>query len=198
MNLYLIRHAIAEPLIGSARTKDGSRALTKKGLEKLKVSARGLARLMPRPDLIVSSPLIRALDTANVIGEALGYRSTPKISKLLLPNGSAERLKSFILDRKGLSHVVLVGHEPCLTKLASTLLGTPDSAIKLKKCGACMIELGVTDHSAALRWLLTPKASRLLGKAYRAKGTKRTDSTKKKGRLSSQTPRLSSRSSHQR
>lgn len=163
MKLYLVRHAIAED---SADYEDDSlRPLTEKGCEKMKKIAAALRELGVAPDLIVSSPYLRARQTADILAKELKYSGEPAQGEFLMPMSEADDMIGEINEKYPLDELMLVGHEPSLSALTGVLLaGTADIAINLKKGGVCCLSVDdlYYDHKATLEWLITPKiATRL-------------------------------------
>jgi phosphohistidine phosphatase len=171
MDLYLMRHGIAVQREGSQGGPDAERSLTDEGLRKTEQVAQGLARLGVAVDWIITSPLARARETAEIAARALGLEDRVQEWPELGAGGSNEsllgRLRAAEHD-KSFEGVLLVGHEPQLSELASLLLsGTRDLSIDFKKAGVCSLQVGGTPKwgSATLRWFLTPKHLRLLGQS---------------------------------
>jgi phosphohistidine phosphatase len=166
LRCVLFRHGIAanrEEWTG----KDGDRPLTDKGKRRVKGAAAGLKRVDVRPTHIVTSPLIRAVDTAKLLHATFALRSPPQLVKELLPGASSEAAIGLLQDLPGGSCVVCVGHEPQLGMIASMLLtGRSSSAFPLKKAGACLVELPlpVKPGGGRLVWWLTPSQLRTIGK----------------------------------
>lgn len=158
MKLYLVRHAIAED---SADCDDDSlRPLTEKGCEKMKRIATALHEIGVEPDLIVSSPFVRARQTADILAKELQYKGEPAYSDFLVPGGGPNDMIGEINEKYPVDELMLVGHEPNLSALAGVLLaGSPDLAINLKKGGVCCLSVDDLryDRKAVLEWLLTPK-----------------------------------------
>jgi phosphohistidine phosphatase len=166
MKLYLIRHSNAvEP--GTPDYEDDSqRPLTEKGREKMRKIASALKELSVNPDLILSSPFVRAAQTAEVLSKIMKYKKDIAYSDALIPVGSADTLIGEINEKYTVDELVLVGHEPSLSALVGTLTGGgPEISINLKNGGVCCLsadDLHV-ERKATLEWLLTPKIlSRLL------------------------------------
>jgi len=168
MNLYLLRHGIAvagdEPGIES----DSERPLTPKGIKRMRKAAKGLRRLGISFDAILTSPLIRARQTADIVSEALGLQSQLQEISGLAPESSVDNLLFGLTRFQNREHLILVGHQPLLGETAVFLLrGKHDSSldIPLKKGGICRIEIDSIPPGkpGALHWLLTPKQVRLLG-----------------------------------
>ena len=160
MKLYLIRHSNAiEP--GTPEYDDDSlRPLTEKGRDKMKEIASALKNLEVKPDLIVSSPFVRARQTAEILVKVLKYKQELMFSEALIPMGSADDIIGEINEKYHVDELVLVGHEPCFSVLIGTLIaGNPELALDLKKGGVCCLSSDDqrTDRKAVLEWHLTPK-----------------------------------------
>jgi len=163
MKLLLIRHAAAVRK-GIPANRDRGRPLTPRGRAKFRVAARGLARIVDQPDVLLTSPLIRARATAEIAASA--FRSlTPRIEPAL----AQERVEVVVAALKKYpadATVAIVGHEPTLSKLLARLLGvrTGDGPFAFKKGGVAMVDLpdGPT-NAGQLRWFLRPRILRTLG-----------------------------------
>jgi phosphohistidine phosphatase len=169
MNLYLLRHGVAAAKGDPAFETDSERPLTKKGAKKFRKAARGIERLGVSFDAILSSPLIRARQTADLLAEALGQESGVDEIPALAPDSSPEQLLAELSSVEGKEHVILVGHEPFLGKLAAFLVNgknNSDSVIPLKKGGICRIEIEAlpSTRPGQIHWLLTPKQLRLIAR----------------------------------
>ncbi|MDM7995821.1 MAG: phosphohistidine phosphatase SixA [Acidobacteriota bacterium] len=142
MRLYIVRHAIADPH-GTPGVNEEDRALTAEGIRKMRLGAEGLRRLDYVPDLIFSSPLIRARQTAEILLAAFGKEVRMEILPSLAPSGSRRDLYQAMHScRKDLRGLMLVGHQPSLGEIAAEIIGgSPESHIELKKGGVCAIEL---------------------------------------------------------
>ena len=167
MNLYLLRHAIAAAKDDPAFESDSERPLTKKGIKKFRKAAQGIERLEVSFDAILSSPLIRARQTADLVAEFLGQESAVEEIPALTPDSSPERLLSELIDYQGKEHVMLVGHEPFLGKLAGFLVtrkNDSDVRVPLRKGGICRIEIDAVPPTqpGQMHWLFTPKQLRLI------------------------------------
>ena len=162
MRIYLVRHAIAENAGTSDYEDDSLRPLTEKGREKMKKIADALKTLGVEPDLIVSSPYKRASQTASVLAKSLKYKEEIAYSDSLVPMGKSDDMIGEINEKYSVDELMLVGHEPNLSTLASVLLaGTPDVSINFKKGGICCLSVDDLhyDRKAVLEWLITPKIS---------------------------------------
>ena len=158
MELFLLRHGIAaEPGTGSF-SKDSDRPLTGKGKTKLRDVVKAMRALELSFDLILSSPYVRALQTAEIAATGLGARKKLELSRTLEPGGSFRDLIELLKTRRS-SQVLVVGHEPFLSGLISFLVGgRPNLAITMKKGGLCKLTIESLKYGrcATLEWLLTP------------------------------------------
>jgi phosphohistidine phosphatase len=164
MELYILRHGIAVQR-GTPGYPNDDRPLTEEGVEKMKAGAKGIARIVDGFNVIISSPLVRALDTAKITAKAIGYNDEIVITELLIPGASMKSLFKFI-QSYGKEKILIVGHEPQLGSIASKLIGSVDSVIMFKKGGLCRINVSslITGENGVLVWNLTPKQLRLIAK----------------------------------
>ncbi len=166
MNFYLLRHGIAVEPGTAAYESDSERPLTAKGRERLRVAARAMEKLGLAFDLILSSPFLRAKQTAEIIAKDLKLRKRLAFSDDLTPAGNPrlliQQLNQF---RPELKNVLLVGHEPYLGKLIALLTaGNTSLEIDFKKGGLCKLEAEflLYGRCAKLVWLLTPRQMEML------------------------------------
>mgnify|MGYP002624028870 CR=1 FL=1 len=161
MWIYLLRHGVAEDRRDGGA--DEERALTDEGVRKLRRAAEAWSELVETPAVILSSPLVRARQTAGVFAEAVGFDGAPDIDDALVPHAApalaTTRLESELLA--GTRSVALVGHEPHLGLLLGALLtGDARLAVPLKKGMLVALETGSpTNVLAGLRFALTQKAA---------------------------------------
>jgi phosphohistidine phosphatase len=155
--LYLIRHGVSEER-GDAWPDDGKRPLTAKGMSKLRVAARGLARLGVSFDVMVSSPLVRTRQTAEIIAGGLEPHPTITTLDSLAPGGSNTAVLADLEKFVKRERIALVGHEPGIGELAARLLGSRH-AIPFKKGAMCRIDVETLPPSGPgeLRWFLPPR-----------------------------------------
>lgn len=160
MDLYLIRHAIAADRDPVAWPDDARRPLTREGAKRFRQAARGLRRLVPEIDTVLSSPYVRAWETAKILASDAGWPAAIRCDALAA-NGPPSGVVRVVARRASATAVALVGHEPSLSKLAAYLiLGEAARPIlALKKGGiACLRVAGRPQPaSATLRWVLPPK-----------------------------------------
>jgi len=160
MEIYLLRHGMAEQ--GIAGGSDSQRALTEEGRRALRDVLRRAHRADVNPSLILSSPYRRAVETAREAAEALGYRSPVEQTKALLPDAPPQDVWDEIRQRQGESAVLLVGHEPMMSSLASFLMGCPSLSLDFKKAALVRIDCGRLSAQPAgtLKWMLVPAVCR--------------------------------------
>jgi phosphohistidine phosphatase len=161
MQLLIIRHAIAVPR-GTPGIPDEDRPLTPEGEQKFREAAEGLAKLVDRPDALLTSPWRRARQTAAIAAAAWG-RLEPE-ETAALASGSFEE-QAAVLDRYPRdATVAVVGHEPWVSELLARLLGTRhDARLEFKKGGAALVDVpGRLAGGGSLVFYLPPKVLRKL------------------------------------
>jgi phosphohistidine phosphatase len=163
MKLLLVRHAIAVPR-GTPGIPDDERPLTAKGERRFRRAARGLARVARRPDAILTSPLPRALRTAEIAAKAWG-RLEPKL-QVALASGRVETVLGMLAAQPDDATIAIVGHEPQLSALLARLLGSSKSQrLAFRKGGVALVEIaGRPAHGGRLIWYLAPKVLRALAR----------------------------------
>ena len=159
MELLIIRHAHAGSHEEFAKTgqPDELRPLTKTGIHDMKEIARGLRRIVPTIDSVVTSPLVRARQTADLVADE--YRVEIVESDTLRPDEEFASFVSWARRETTGDVIAAVGHEPHLSGLIAYLIGeSGDAKIDLKKSGAALIEFDGRMESGRgmLRWLITP------------------------------------------
>lgn len=161
MNIFMLRHGIAVERGTPGFDKDSERPLTGKGKRQLRKSAAGMKKMKLRFDLILSSPYERARRTAEIVAEELKLKGRLKFTDALRYEEDPEKLVGEMARLKPMPrNVLLVGHEPYLSRLASLLIsGNGDLAMELKKGGLVKLEAERlhAGKCAQLAWLLTPK-----------------------------------------
>jgi phosphohistidine phosphatase len=161
--LYLIRHGLAAER-GENYPDDTKRPLTQRGIERLKREGRGLAVLDVAFDLILTSPLVRARQTAEAIADA--FRARPQIvtTDALVPGGAHSAIIDELAKHSRRKRIALVGHEPGIGELAARLIGVR-RPLEFKKGAVCRIDVPALPPTGPgqLRWLVTPRILRKLG-----------------------------------
>ena len=167
MDLYILRHAIAVERGTIGYETDSTRPLTGEGAKKMHQNALGMKALDLSFDIVLSSPLLRAKQTAEIVCKVFKIKQNSIIStKNLVPDASFQDLLIEInAHGKNIKSVLLVGHEPHLSELISFLLTSKQTLpLILKKGGLCHLITGSTPKagSATIDWLLTPSQLRLI------------------------------------
>ena len=161
MNLFILRHGIAVEPGTAGFAKDADRPLTPKGERKLWKIADAMEELEIRFDWILTSPYLRARQTAEIVAEALDIRKRLELCEALTPGGSPTRLIETIQSQRPTpENILLVGHEPYLSELISMLIsGSKNVFITMKKGAVCKLVVDSLENGkcATLEWLLTPK-----------------------------------------
>ena len=153
--LYLIRHARAAER-GDAWPDDSKRPLTDEGIERMKKAARGLARLGVTFDVVLTSPFVRARQTAELVAGAFDNRPPVVTTESLTPNGSFEAFLEELDNQSKRSSVAIVGHEPDLGEMAARLAGLRHP-LQFKKGAVCRVDVKTLPPASAgvIRWFVT-------------------------------------------
>jgi len=152
MELYFLRHGEAD--WPEWKKSDDERPLTKRGKREMRDVAKFLDRLRVRPNLIVTSPLPRAAQTAEIAADYL--KAKLRKDELLAPGFGASKLR-MVLKRHGARVLMLVGHEPDFTQVISELTG---ASLKLSKAGVALVDVDPESEEGKLLWLFPPKFAR--------------------------------------
>jgi phosphohistidine phosphatase len=166
LNLYIMRHAEAEDEAESGN--DEARPLTQRGRERTRAAASGLRAIGLHFDAILTSSLVRAAETAELVSDEYTKNPPPQVLPALSPGVSPAEAVSALTPFAHHGEVLVVGHEPQLGKLAALLLNSSGTmAIKFKK-GACIaldLAKAIEPGAAELRWMLTQRQLRKLRKS---------------------------------
>ncbi len=165
MELILIRHAIAFERDLLRWPDDSARPLTPEGVSRFERAALGLRSICESVDIVLSSPYVRAMETAQILEEQAGWPE-PIHCAVLEPSHESVDVIAFLQEQQHDGVVALVGHEPLLGELAGVLLaGESAPAQPFKKGGAASFrsDRGVGAGAMTLRWWLPPKFLRRLG-----------------------------------
>jgi len=163
IELYLVRHAVAAER-GPKYPDDRLRPLTPAGVKKFASSVPGLVEMGVVVDFVLTSPLVRAQDTATLLAAGLKPKPGIGVVDALAPGGRHQAVIDAIRTHaKRHRRLAVVGHEPDLGELAARLLGAR-GMVQFKKGAVCAIDVdGATPGGpGTLRWLLTPRALRAL------------------------------------
>jgi phosphohistidine phosphatase len=167
MKVLVVRHATAADKDEFARKgkSDDLRPLTPTGKREMREVARGIRDMVTEVDALVTSPLVRAVQTAEILGDA--YDRTPVRVEWLRPEASYENFAEWARSRGEKELVVIVGHEPHLSGLVSWLLASSKRPLlELKKAAACLLEVEgrAGASSSTLLWSMAPKQLRAIGR----------------------------------
>ena len=161
MILYFLRHASAGERMSSAK-KDEKRALDELGVEQCGAVGRALAALDVQVDLILSSPLKRAAQTASLVGNEMGYEGKLQLEEALRPNATFSDFRRLLDKHSAREAIMVVGHNPNLSEFLGRSISEAgcEAAVDLKKGAVAKVEMG--RNAAALHWCLTPRVLRAL------------------------------------
>ncbi len=163
MLVYFLRHASAgdrknDPL------KDEKRPLDRDGVEQCGQVGRALATLETHVDVIVSSPLKRATQTASLVANELAYENKIELDPALRPEATFAQFRDLLTKYGDQEAIMVVGHNPNLSEFLGRLIGGGSrSGIDLKKGAVARVE--VNHHRGMLNWCVTPKVVRVLTQA---------------------------------
>jgi phosphohistidine phosphatase len=162
-SLYLVRHAIAATR-GEKWPDDTKRPLTHKGMASMRLVVNGLDALGVKPALVLTSPLVRAYQTAELLVEGLDSVPDLEVLDALSPGRPPSDVAEALGAYPKLRAIALVGHEPDMGQLAAWLIGAREP-LTFKKGGACRIDIASIPpgRTGRLVWFATPKMLRALG-----------------------------------
>jgi len=160
----LIRHAVAEDR-GDEWPDDAKRPLSDDGASRMRKAARGLDRLGVTLDVVVTSGLVRAKQTAELVAGAMNPRPPIVTADSLAPDGNYQEIIADLEKQAKRTRIAIVGHEPGIGEFAARLIGSRHS-IEFKKGAVCRIDVDALPPSGPgdLRWLLTTKILRSIRK----------------------------------
>lgn len=163
MILYVVRHGIAVDRTDPKSPPEAERPLTAKGVQKTRSAALGLVAFGAKPDVLVTSPFVRAAQTAEIFAEALGFSPDKiRVSDTLKPSANpADTMKE--LSQMKAKELAIFGHAPHIDLLVAYLAGARGPFTELKKAGVACFEHGNAHGKWMLKWILTPKVLRELG-----------------------------------
>ena len=162
--IYVIRHGPAEER-GDAWPDDAKRRLSDDGISRMRKAARGLERLGVTMDVVLTSSLVRAKQTAELVAGALNPRPPVSTVDSLAPGGTYQEIVADLEKHARRKRIAIVGHEPGIGEFAARLLGARHP-IEFKKGAVCRVDVDSIPPSGPgdLRWLLTPKILRSVKK----------------------------------
>jgi phosphohistidine phosphatase len=165
VNLYILRHASAgvrraNPVI------DVKRPLDKDGKQQCVLIGNLLNALNVQFDLIVSSPLKRAVQTAAFVGNEVAYDTKIRLSTALAPTATFAEFRALLNELNGSENVLVVGHNPNLTTFLGALISPPGRPATIRLRKGAIARLDAARNPATLQWLIDSRIVRSLGKAY--------------------------------
>jgi phosphohistidine phosphatase len=155
----MIRHAIAVDEDAPEYADDSQRPLTDKGKKKMRQIAKGLRALGVELDLILSSPYVRATETAEILADVFKMKKEIELNGNLVPMGDPDLLIAEMNEKYTANSVALVGHEPFISGMVGLLVSeNANIDMTVKKGGVCRLSADDLHHTrkATLEWLLTP------------------------------------------
>jgi phosphohistidine phosphatase len=166
MRLSLMRHGIAADRTSPEYENDSERPLTPKGERRVRRAAKGIQASGLSYDLILSSPYLRAKQTAEIVAQIVRTPEGVMLAETLTPRGDPRQLiEGLCAEHRERQDVLLVGHEPYLSQLISTLLtGGPNLSVEMKRGALCALSVETLrfGRCASLIFLLTPRQLRRL------------------------------------
>jgi len=165
IELYLVRHAIAAER-GPNYPDDRERPLTSEGIARFKQAVEGMKAFDVQLDLVLTSPLVRASHTAELLVSGIGGKPRLEMLEALAPGGrTVQILEAIAKYSKRAKHIALVGHEPDMGELAARLLRSRGT-IEFKKGATCCLELdgAMPMGPGTLKWLLPPRVLRKIAR----------------------------------
>jgi phosphohistidine phosphatase len=157
MFVYVLRHGIADD--AKPGEPDSSRALTSEGRKKLASVLERAKKAGVAPAVILTSPYLRAKQTARVAAQTLGREESIVETSALVPSGSPELVWDEVSEYRSEEQVMVVGHEPLLGELVSYLLDSPSLRVDMRKAALVAISLEGLRGSprGVLQWMIIPK-----------------------------------------
>ena len=179
MIIYFVRHASAGQHIPNPK-KDEKRPLDADGIEQCGFVGRALAALNVQPDVIISSPLKRATQTASLVGNELGYEGKLLLEPAMRPEASFAEFRRMLEKYAKHEAVMVVGHNPSITEFLARMIvkSGSEALVDFKKGTAARVE--TTRHAATLNWFFTPKMARSIQAAAAAVAEKSHPKTSRK------------------
>ena len=158
MVIYFLRHANAGQKQFSDAAKDEKRPIDKIGEEQSHDVGRALAALGVAVNVIISSPLTRAMQTAAIVSQELGHEEKLVLDDALRPEATFEKFKALLNRHKDKAAIMVVGHDPSMTEFVNKVLsgGGPLAAIEMKKGGVAKVEKDLRKQ-VVLKWVMPPK-----------------------------------------
>lgn len=179
MIIYFVRHASAGQSVANPK-KDEKRPLDSDGIEQCGFVGRALAALNVQPDVIISSPLKRATQTASLIGNELGYEGKLQLEPAMRPEAAFADFRRMLEKYARHEAIMVVGHNPSITEFLARIISKSGSEalVDFKKGAVARAE--TARHAATLNWFFTPKLAREIQTAAAAAAEKSRPKTSRK------------------
>lgn len=164
MDVFIVRHAVAYERNPRRWRDDVRRPLTPAGIRKFTKAARGLKRLALQPECVLTSPLVRARQTAQILTSVARWPQAIECAALAPRSSSAQIIAE--LRKLTVKRMAVVGHEPALSRLIGACIAESDVpiAVEMKKGGVACVSFPAEPRAAraTLRWLMAPRTLRAL------------------------------------
>jgi len=179
MIIYIVRHASAGQHLTNPK-KDEKRPLDADGIEQCGFVGRALSALNAQPDVIISSPLKRATQTASLIGNELGYEGKLLLEAALRPEASFADFRRMLDKYSKHEAIMVVGHNPSISEFMARLIAKSgcEAQVDFKKGAVARVE--TLRRAATLNWFFTPKIAREIQAAAAVAAEKSTPKTSRK------------------
>lgn len=176
MVIYFLRHANAGTKHFSNPANDDKRPIDKLGEEQSHDVGRALAAIGVIPNVIISSPLTRSVQTAHIVAQELGHEEKILLDDALRPEATFDQFKALLNRHKDRISVMVVGHDPSMTEFVNRVLsgGGPLAAVEMKKGGVAKVEKELR-RPAVLRWCMTPKVVQRIQRSSAKRSRPKTD-----------------------
>jgi len=176
MVIYFLRHANAGQKQFSNPARDEKRPIDKTGEEQSHDVGRALASIGVTANIVISSPLTRAVQTAHIVAREIGYEEKVVLDDALRPEAQFEQFKALLNRHKDKTAIMVVGHDPSMTEFVNRVLsgGRPLAAIEMKKGGVAKVQTELRGP-AVLRWCMTPKVVQRIQRSSAKRSRPKTD-----------------------
>jgi len=155
MEIYFLRHGDAGAK-DQWTGRDEERPLSPEGTARMERVAAALSRLALPVELIITSPLVRARQTAEIVARRLSLKDVLKEDRRLEPGFGVDELSSILQDHRGVRALMLVGHEPDFSRVISTRIG--GGSVEVKKGGIARVDIdSPSSPRGSLVWLVPPR-----------------------------------------
>lgn len=179
MIVYFVRHASAGERVTNPK-KDEKRPLDADGIEQCGIMGRALAAMNVQPEIIISSPLKRATQTASLIGNEIGYEGKLQLEPAMRPEGTFADFRRMLEKHARQEAIMVVGHNPSITEFLARIItkSGSEALIEFKKGAVARVE--TSRHAATLNWFITAKIARSVQAAAAASAEKSHPKTSRK------------------